>query len=191
MDKTLIVWRRLGKEHGETSGFKLNPPDVVAAHLQSKIDLFKETPEYDWRWWQASPDLLIEKPFPSTACDESSVIYYLPKRNWVIVENMNVPPELGDNWIWYVHLGSIQYDEAERHWVFTDLMVDIVIDSDRYTHSVLDLDDLAEVFQLGLVDSTQMAEVLRSTQEMVDLIRAGEFPPEEIRNCQDQVASLG
>jgi hypothetical protein len=34
MEKTLVVWRRLGKEHGEHSGFRVNTPDVVKRHLR-------------------------------------------------------------------------------------------------------------------------------------------------------------
>ena len=31
MQDTLIVWRRTGKEHGEDTGFRVNPPEQIAS----------------------------------------------------------------------------------------------------------------------------------------------------------------
>ena len=41
MENALIVWRRTGKEHGEDSGFRANPPEVIAAELRSKAETFR------------------------------------------------------------------------------------------------------------------------------------------------------
>ncbi len=40
-EETLVVWRRLGKEHGEETGFRVNPPEVVEAHLREKTLRFR------------------------------------------------------------------------------------------------------------------------------------------------------
>ena len=104
MDKTLIIWRRLGKEHGETPKFVVNTPDVVDSHLQDKLDRFRATPDNDWRWWQVSDDLLVERPFPDTGFGPDTCIYYLPRERWVVVENSVFPGRL--DWPWYIHIGD-------------------------------------------------------------------------------------
>ena len=45
--KTLIDWWRYGKEH-EEEDFRVNPPEVVAAHLDRKIAAFRTQPDGEW-----------------------------------------------------------------------------------------------------------------------------------------------
>ena len=190
MERTLVVWRRLGKEHGEGRGFKANPPDVVCAHIRQKAAAFRETPDDDWRWWQVSDGLIVERPFPGTGFGPNSVIYYLPQRNWAIIERACFP-SLGLDWPWYVHIGSTCFEETHSCWVFTDLFCDVIIQEDLRTHSVLDLDDLAEAYEQGLIDGSQACKALRSTQELVDLVRKGGFPPTELDSRAQWKAALG
>ncbi|MHC4479621.1 MAG: hypothetical protein ACYS1C_01420, partial [Planctomycetota bacterium] len=87
MERTLIVWRRLGKEHGEGGEFRVNPPDVVAAHIQQKVLAFRNTPEEAWRWWQVSDELIVEWPPLGKGFGAKSLIHYLPALNWAIIED--------------------------------------------------------------------------------------------------------
>jgi hypothetical protein len=188
--KTIVVWRRLGKEHGEESGFKLNSPEVVSAHIRDKVDKFSQTPADDWRWCQLSEEVIIEKPFADVGFGPATVIYYLPRRNWVVVENANLHG-LGEEWSWYVHIGDITYDSNYNCWIFTDLFCDIIIKKDKRTHSVLDLDELGKVFEMGLIPNTQVIQVLTDTQKLIDLVRSGGFPPMELCGCQKILDELG
>lgn len=181
MDRTLVVWRRLGKEHGEDSGFRANPPDVVETHIRTKVEAFRKTPSADWRWWQVNEDLLVERPNREARCRADGLIHYLPRRNWVILENAEFPNLVG--WPWYVHIGDVAYRADLEAWVFSDLFVDVVVRSDNRTHSVVDLDDLTHAHELGIIDDPVLARSLASTQELVDLIRGGDFPPAEIRGA--------
>ena len=36
LHRTLVVWWRYGKDHSE-EGFRVNPPEVIAAHLDQKM----------------------------------------------------------------------------------------------------------------------------------------------------------
>ena len=140
-----------------------------------------------WKWFQVSDDLIIEQPFDGRLqSGPDSTIYYLPNRMWCIQENMH-----GEDWTWYVHIGKTEYNSNHQAWVFKDLFVDVIIKSDMKTHTILDLDDLADVFEMGLVADSEVTEILRSTQELVDLIQKGGFPPRELDHRGELKLELG
>jgi len=180
MKKTMVVWRRLGKKHGEDSGFRLNSSEVVSAHIRSKVEAFRGTPADDWRWWQASEEVIVEKPLAGVGFGPNTIIYYLPHRNWVIVEDADLP----GRWSWYVHIGDITYDQDHSVWVFTDLFCDVIVKKDKSTHSVLDLDELGKALEMGLIANAQMTRILTDTQKLIDLVRSGGFPPMELLDPQ-------
>lgn len=172
-DQIMVVWRRLGKEHGEGEGFRLNSPDVVKRHLSEKIERFR--PER--RWHRVSDNVIVEKADPSGAgFGEDTWIYYLQAQRWAVIENHTGDPE----WPWYVHIGSTVYETDLKGWVFTDHFADVIVKDDGVSHSVLDLDDLARGLELGLVSGSTGSEILRQTQSLVDTIREGRFPPGEL-----------
>lgn len=181
MEKTLVVWRRFGKEHGEGRGFKINTQDIIDRHIEEKVNILSKTNENEWRWWKVSNKLIIEKVISNENSDMQKVFYYLPHKNWIIVKNFH-SNHLGGEWNWYIHIGDIDYSEKYNCWIFTDLFCDIIVQSDKKTHSILDLDELGNVFNMGLIDSKRMVKILNSTQELIDNIREGNFPPEEIQN---------
>ncbi len=191
MNPTLVAWHRYGKEHGETDGFRVNPPEVIDAHIRDRVERSRCTDENQWKWYQISEDLIVERMFLGEISHEPRrTIYYLPKRLWVIQEHFHAP-SLGPEWPWYVHIGSTTYDEGLQAWVFKDLFADIIIQNDQKTHSVLDLDELAQAHEIGLVDDTELRAILHSTQELVDLLRKGEFPPAELRDRERVIKELG
>ena len=191
MEKTLIIWHRLGKEHGETSGFRVNPPDVVARHLEEKARRFRETPTDQWRWWKVSDELIVEKPCPNGyGFQDDTIIYYLPRMGWGIVQNFH-PRALAPDWTWYIHIARMAFDRQLGAWVFTDMLADIVVNADRITHRVLDLDELALARELSLVTEAEMLDALRDTQTLADLICAGGFPPAEVTDCTETLRTLG
>ena len=192
LEKTLIVWRRLGKEHGEHSGFQINSDETVDSHISDKAEAFRKTPESSWRWWKHSDSLLVEKPLiplDSAAFTERTLIFYFPKQNWVIMQDVLLRMYQSESW--YIHIGDIEFDERYRCWVFTDLFCDVVVAPDCRDHTVLDLDDLADVFELGLVDGETVRRVLRATQKAVDMVQQNRFPPKEIEIVQPHLKSLG
>ena len=170
MEKTLVVWRRFGKEHGEGEGFRINPPSVVEAYIRTKLDSFRRTPDSHWAWWRLSGELLYEKPLDISFYGPHTRIFYLPSKNWAILRDVAIR-SLGPQWTWYVHIGDISFEPTYGAWIFTDYFVDVIVQSDGVTHSVLDLDDLALAAEIGLISTDQVTTTFRSTQELIDLIR--------------------
>lgn len=181
MDKTLVVWRRLGKEHGEDSGFKVNSPDIVNRHIRDKVSAFSKTPDHSWRWWQINEKLIVETEGADSGINNRKIFYYLPHKNWLIVENFD-SRSFENVWKWYIHIGNTSFDRDLNCWIFTDWFSDVIVKNDNISHSVLDLDELGYAFSLGLIDSDQLRKILTSTQELVDTIRGGNFPPKEIED---------
>ncbi len=179
MKKTMIVWRRLGKEHGENAGYRVNPDEVVSRHLDDKLDGFRKTHETDWKWWQVNENLLVETSEEINEVGDKTVNYYMPRNNWLIVKNVPYGMNHG-GWKWYIHIGSMRHDEERSCWVFTDWFSDVLVKPDNVSHTVLDLNDLARGFELGLITRDEMTEILISTQALVDSIRDGRFPPAEL-----------
>jgi len=190
LKKTLVVKRKpvigrgFGKRYGKIvgQGFKANPPSVVKADIQQQIEQLIQIPEDSWRWWQLSNDLIIEKSPKDADFISSPTFYYLPQRRWVMAQNPGL--YFGEELGWYVDIADITYEPTYGCWIVTDLFCDVIILKDNRTHSVLDLDELAEVFEGGLVTQNQLVQILRDTQALIDLIRSGNFPPAEIEECQ-------
>lgn len=176
--QTLVVWRRLGKEHGEGSGFRKNSPDTIGKHIEDKVERFRRVPNEDWRWWQIDEELIIEKPLPETGLSDHSVIYYLTKLNCAVIEDFS--PRKPDRWFWYVHIASFDYAARLETWIMTDLFADIVVGKAGQDHAVLDLDELAHAARIGLIQADQLYAALESCQAILDGIRNGQFPPKDI-----------
>ncbi len=192
MEKTLIVWRRLGKEHGEHRGFKVDPANVVEQHLREKVDSYRQIAESEWRWWQITDSMIIERPIvakDSQIVSDHTVIYYLLERNWVVMQNVDYPGFA--EWPWYVHIGDISFYADLYSYVMRDLFCDILIKENCSDHTVLDLDELGMGHDLGLITTADLYKALTSAQNLVDQIRSGLFPPEEIIQCQEEFRSLG
>jgi len=190
MQSTLVVWWRYGKEHGEEA-FRVNSPEIIAAHLDAKAARFRQTPETEWRWQQVDDDLIVERTAPdSLYYREDTRIYYLPKRGLGVIENIHLNPP-HDVWSWYIHLADIAYDAPRVCWVMQDLFADILVAPDARAHRVLDLDDLATALEIGLVSATKASHILRRTEAVTQVIVRGEFPFPEIERGQAACRELG
>ena len=193
MKKTRIIWRRTGKAHGEDA-FKVNPPDIIAASLGAKLARFAAPKT--WRWWQFNDEVLVEVPTPNQHYKPTTRIYYLPRRHCVAIadlrfggnrrERFDYEPEL----YWYLHIADIAFAPTYDAWVFTDLFTDVLASRDGLIYRVKDLDDLAEVLQLGLIDPTKAATILRHTQDLLETLRTNHFPFPELQAAMDADEAL-
>lgn len=193
MQKTLIVWWRYGKEHG-AEDFRVNPPEVIAEHIASKAAAFKAEAGADWPWWQVDDEVLIERPLPGRFSPDTR-IYYLLQRGLVVIENIHFkPPDA--HWKWYVHLADTTFDPAHDCWVMQDLFCDVLIDPDNQTCRLIDLVDLAEAVQVGLIDKPKTVEILRRTDQLLaavardSFLTPDTFPFPEIARAQAAWADL-
>jgi predicted RNA-binding protein associated with RNAse of E/G family len=81
-----------------------------------------------------------------------------------------------DNLIsWYCDIITHTYDSSSDTYVFTDLLVDVIVYPDGSVR-VVDLDELADAARDGLLTAEQMQMALRRTDKLLALIYKGAFP---------------
>ena len=188
--KTLIVWHRFGKEHGEDSGFRKNPPDVVARSIEEKRLAREKTDPRRWEMFSLSDEVIIEFPKRLQYYNDKTTFYYLPRRNWTVMDR-HYHRGFDPPWRWYIHIGDISRSDDEEIWVFRDLFTDVLVQGDGHTHKVYDLDDLADVLDKGIIDDADCSRILRYTQDTLNTIQSGAFPPPELAEAIDYVENGG
>ena len=75
---------------------------------------------------------------------------------------------------WYCDVVHYDYNYEENTLVVTDLLADVIIYPDGNVH-VLDLDELAEAFEKGLISTEQMSTCLRHLNNLLTLIYRDKF----------------
>lgn len=188
MQRVEIVWRRLGKEHGERRGLQRNSEETISRHIENKLDVQRRQPDGEWRWWQVSDDLLVEAPVPAYGYSDRTIIYYFAARDYCFVENIALPGADGQ-YPNYIHIGKTAYDGRHRCWVFTDWFIDVLISKDHSRFTVRDLDDLAEASEKGIVSPSEMRDILRSAAQTVRLVEEGELPLQDMRTARELIQS--
>lgn len=75
---------------------------------------------------------------------------------------------------WYCDIVTHTRDESTNTYVFTDLLADVVVSPDGFV-KVLDLDELADAKESGLLSEEMLNTALRRTNWLLELIYRGEF----------------
>lgn len=75
---------------------------------------------------------------------------------------------------WYCDIISHTFDASENTYVFTDLLVDVIVYPDGFVR-VVDLDELADAARDGLITPEQLQLALRRTDKLLSLIYKGAF----------------
>ena len=187
--KTLLVWWRFGKEHGEED-IRVNLPEVIDAHLQRKVARLTQMPQEGWRWWQVSNDLIVERWDDSPAQSPDTYIYYLLKSGITVIENIHLPAP-DDNWKWYIQVCDFNYLKELGCWVMKDLFCDICVEADNHSYHLFDLPDLAQALDLGLVSKRETRDILHKVDWVVSQVTRGGFPFPEILEGQEACKQLG
>lgn len=86
---------------------------------------------------------------------------------------------------WYCDVVSYQYDKEENILTVTDLLADVIIHPDGHV-KVVDLDELAEAFDKGLISGEQMSACLRQLNNLLTLIYRDKFD-----RIQDHLEKMG
>jgi hypothetical protein len=187
----MIVWWRFGKEHNEARSLCNNSSEVVAAHLDDKINHFRQIPEADWRWWQVDDHLLVERPrFNGRFFGPETRIYYLVDRGLTIIEDL-YHPSLRDRWRWYIHIADLFYDTGRACWISKDMFCDVLIAHDARTHQLMDLDDLGQALEMELISPAETTAVLCRTQGLLSALVDGAFPLPEVHRAREACRALG
>lgn len=75
---------------------------------------------------------------------------------------------------WYCDIVNYDYREKENALIVTDLLADVIIYPDgRY--KVVDLDELAEAMEQGLITAEQMGSCLRNLHSLLSLLYRDKF----------------
>lgn len=101
--------------------------------------------------------------------------YTLFKDGWKISQFFNENKELI---CWYCDI--IDYRVLNDEYTLIDLLVDVKIYPNG-EYEVLDLDELDEAVNEGLIDISKKEEALNKLNKLVELIKKGEFPPKECK----------
>lgn len=177
--RTLIVWWFFGREHGGDE-IQANPVEIVTEHIREKADRFREMSGDAWRWWQVDDDLIFECPQEDDHLfGPDSRIYYLLERGIAVIENLRLPPP-DEHWKWYIHIADFNFDTEERCWLMKDLFCDVLIGQDERTYKVLDLPDLAQALDVGLITKEESSQILQRVDTVVADISEERFPYPEI-----------
>lgn len=76
---------------------------------------------------------------------------------------------------WYCDIIKHSYDAAANAYIFTDLLVDVIVYPDGFVR-VVDLDELADAVRDHLLSPEDMQLALRRTDKLLTLIYKGSFP---------------
>lgn len=86
---------------------------------------------------------------------------------------------------WYCDIVDYSYDEAENALTTTDLLADVIVYPDG-RFKVVDLDELAESLEKGILSTEQLARSLKQLHELLTLIYRDKFD-----QLQAELNSLG
>lgn len=83
---------------------------------------------------------------------------------------------------WYCDIVDFSYDESDESLTVTDLLADVII-SPEGRMKVVDLDELAEALEKGLITKEQMSSCLRSLNHLLTLVYRDKF--DRLQSCLD------
>ncbi len=92
-----------------------------------------------------------------------------------LTEDIKVSLFQGDNnktLYWYCDI--VDYTRQGNTYVFRDLLADVVLYPDGSV-KVMDLDELADAFDRGLVSAEDVSKALRAASKLLDIIYSGKF----------------
>jgi protein associated with RNAse G/E len=75
---------------------------------------------------------------------------------------------------WYCDIVDYQFNEDKSALVATDLLADVLIYPDGFV-KVLDLDELADACEMGMISGELLQESLRTTNRLLETIYQGNF----------------
>lgn len=75
---------------------------------------------------------------------------------------------------WYIDIISHDWNADKTSLVVTDLLADILIYPDGFV-KVVDVDEIADAFENGLISAQQLATSLRTLDRVLSVIYSGEF----------------
>ncbi|MGI6107780.1 MAG: DUF402 domain-containing protein [Lachnospiraceae bacterium] len=103
------------------------------------------------------------KPRPDLSCGNSL---------YLLSDGIKISRFFGQNGnflYWYCDIIDAVFSAADRTWVFTDLLADVKIYPDRSIR-VVDLDELAEAYEKGILSETLLLRALRRLNRLLTMV---------------------
>ncbi|MCM1568045.1 MAG: DUF402 domain-containing protein [Roseburia sp.] len=85
---------------------------------------------------------------------------------------------------WYCDIVDFEYNASESSLIVTDLLADVIVYPDGIV-KVVDLDELADAFERGLISDALMSACLRRLNELLTLIYRDKF--DRLQSCLDHL----
>lgn len=70
---------------------------------------------------------------------------------------------------WYCDIISVFYDDENNEYIFTDLLADVVVYADGFV-KVLDIDELVEALDNGLISNEELKKALANLASLLDIV---------------------
>lgn len=107
---------------------------------------------------------------PKTAF-ASGISLYVMDRGWKISKFF----DNDNNFVyWYCDIIKTDYDHDTDTYVFTDLLADVIIESDG-TVKVIDLNEFEAAYRGGLIRTEEILTALNRLNELLQVIYSGKF----------------
>ncbi|HCC07716.1 MAG TPA: DUF402 domain-containing protein [Clostridiales bacterium] len=119
-------------------------------------------------------ELLVSKWVPIHKRDDDikeGIAYLYIKRGFKIAKRYNGQGELKH---YYCDIMQVEVDEEKKVYTEIDLLVDVVVYPDGRV-MVLDLDELVDAREQGLITETQLLYALSRANELLNIIYQGKF----------------
>ena len=97
---------------------------------------------------------------------------YFKNRGYKVSKFLNEKDEIV---YYYCDIISTSYEEKENAYTFTDLLADVIVQTDGFV-KVVDLAELADAEEEGLITVEEMKLALRKLEDLLTLIYDGKFP---------------
>ncbi|AEV67386.1 DUF402 domain-containing protein [Acetivibrio clariflavus] len=122
-----------------------------------------------------SDDLIVTrwKPIKSRSDISGGISYTFLKEGYKVSKFLGPSGEFK---YWYCDLINVDYDEKLDKYVLTDLLVDVKIMPDGSV-MVLDVDEVAEAMEKGLITKEEACTALRTLAKVLEMAYNGNFPP--------------
>lgn len=136
---------------------------IPAEYIQLKDDIIKHQDD----------DIIVtswKTLNPKTAFQYGASCYFL-KSGYKVSKFYRAD---GSLYCYYCDIVQYDFSEDGRELTVTDLLADVIIMPDG-TMKVVDLDELAEAFDKGLLDGAALSKTLLQLNNLLNLIYAGRF----------------
>lgn len=160
-----VVWNQFVKAPHHRSADEPVPASVVEA--------WRESASFKHPAFELEPDLVVELPAPEWG--HADLLVYLPRRGWLVRRE-----HTGG---WYVDIGALR-EVQDGLYLWTDLWLDIIAPEPATRYHLLDADEFAEVLREGRISPELAAQVMEHLHALVNCLRDGRFPPEEVRRAE-------